>query len=96
MNRAIVVLLLLIANAIVSSSKVKPTPPVSVHYSLGRFAVLDGAALPERDDPGSDAVATPLCRRDALSLQAARDPATERRSYSCTGENARAPFDVRL
>jgi hypothetical protein len=94
MKRAILVLLLLIANAIVSSSKVKP-PPVPSDYSLGRFASLDGAGLPERGGPGSD-VATPLCRRDALSLQEARETATERRSYNCTGEDARAPFDVRL
>jgi hypothetical protein len=96
MNRAILVLLLLIANAIVSSSKVETPPSARPDYSLGRFAVLDGAALPERDRIDGDDVATPLCRRDSLSLQATRETATERRSYNCAGEDARAPFDVRL
>ena len=100
MNRAIVVLLLLIANAIVSTSKTtapNPAPAAFSDYSLGRFAILDGAALAEHGRPSGDAGATPLCRRDALSLPASRETATERRSSNCTGEAAPAPlFDVRL
>ncbi len=44
MNRAVVVLLLLIANALVNASKV--TPPVSATPDFGRFGhTVDGAAL---------------------------------------------------
>ncbi|MGZ4985619.1 MAG: hypothetical protein ACXWAX_09650 [Chthoniobacterales bacterium] len=47
MNRAVVVLLLLIANAIVSSRNSNPPDPspVSVNYSLGLFTVVDGAPI---------------------------------------------------
>ncbi|HEV3410100.1 MAG TPA: hypothetical protein VG095_07390 [Chthoniobacterales bacterium] len=94
--RAVVVLLLLIANAIVSSSSFnppEPAPPERTDYSLGLLTIVDGAA----PAPGSNVVATPLCRRNELSLQTAREMATERRHYRCTGEDARAPLlDIRL
>ncbi|MDQ6861930.1 MAG: hypothetical protein M3032_12340 [Verrucomicrobiota bacterium] len=47
MNRAVVVLILLIANAVVSSRNNRaphPAPPPSPDYSLGVFSNLDGAA----------------------------------------------------
>jgi hypothetical protein len=95
--RAVVVLLLLIANAIVSSSNFRtpePAPPTRTDYSLGPFAVIDGAAPAHGN---SEVVATPLCRRNALELQVAVGTATERRHYRCTGEDARAPLlDIRL
>ena len=95
--RAVVVLLLLIANAIVSTSRVEPTapaPPVRTEYSLGLLSTVDGAAVPPAR---SDVVATPLCRRTTLELEPTRVTATERRSYNCTGENADVPLlDGRL
>ncbi len=53
MNRAVIVLLLLIANAILSASRdnsPKAAPPARTDHSLGFFTSLDGAA-PERGGP---------------------------------------------
>ena len=94
--RAVVVLLLLIANAIVSTRNFnppEPAPPVRTDYSLGLFTIVDGASpAPAR---GPEVVATPLCRRNELSLQAARETATERRRSNCAGEDA-SIADLRL
>lgn len=49
MNRAVVVLLLLIANAVVAnwqSSRPAPAPPARTEYSLGLFGTIDGAPRP--------------------------------------------------
>ena len=49
MNRAVIVLFLLIANAVVNVNQhepLDPAPPARSDSSLGRFAVLDGAPLP--------------------------------------------------
>ncbi|MFL6528994.1 MAG: hypothetical protein ACJ8HQ_09945 [Chthoniobacterales bacterium] len=49
MNRAVVVLLLLIANAVVANWNSKPphpAPPAHSDYSLGLFSTVDGAPRP--------------------------------------------------
>ena len=63
MNRAVVVLLLLIANAIVSYVKTQPPKPahqVRIDHSLGVFAVVDGVSFPRGQ---SDPLA---CQRETL------------------------------
>ncbi len=57
MNRAVVVLFSLIANAIVSSRSNKPAPPPPADYSLGLFSTVDGAAP---RPPDSYCTAVPL------------------------------------
>jgi hypothetical protein len=52
MNRAIVVLLLLIANAVVASrhsSRPDPAPPARTEHSLGLLSTIDGAPRPLED-----------------------------------------------
>ena len=65
MNRAVVVLLLLIANALFSPSKINPPDPrprPPQDYSLGLLTVVDGAALkpPEQSRSGCVAAADRL------------------------------------
>jgi hypothetical protein len=53
MNRAVVVLLLLIANAIVTWHKTQPAKPAGqdrIDHSLGLFTVVDGMSLPRSHD----------------------------------------------
>ena len=55
MNRAVIVLCLLIANAVINPGKQSPpesAPPARSDSSLGRFAVLDGATLAPPESRG--------------------------------------------
>jgi hypothetical protein len=83
--RAVVVLLLLIANAIVASRNSNPVesaPAARTDSSLALLSTVDGAA-PEHGRPGCAADGRLACRFDA---QAGETPACR------TGEDARAPI----